>query len=233
MSGESPQDLLRRGIERMRLPLDNPEQVVERLALYLHELKKWNRSINLIGRDATDRQIVENHFLDSLTLVPLVRERETGFPCSSPRLLDVGSGAGFPGLALRCACPELEVTLLEPRHKRVSFLKHITRTLELDHVAVVAARLGDEADGPFGVEGGFSFITCRALTDLAAFLAMAAPCCGRETLVVCMKGPRGRDELKEFQTINDDAAGFRLRDVREWRLPFSQALRLLLVFEPL
>lgn len=217
----------------MGLALDNEEHVISLLTLYFHELKKWNRKINLIGRDADDRQIIESHFLDSLTLLPLVRRKTPPKPAGDlpGHLLDVGSGAGFPGLVLKCACSELEVTLLEPRQKRVSFLRHVIRTLALDRVAVVAARLGDETGGLPGMADGFSFITCRALTDLAGFLTMAVPCCSRESLVVCMKGPRGREELRDFLAVESAAAGFfSLRDVREWQLPFSRAVRLLLVF---
>lgn len=174
------------GLERLGLSLSN--DAVDKLQLYCHELQKWSRKINLIARDTSASEIIEKHFLDSLTLLPLVQRH--GGPGAS--LLDVGSGAGFPGLVLAAVMPEMQFTLLEPRQKRVAFLKHIIRTLKLNNAAVHEARLEPDAN----LTAEFTFITSRAVAAPAVFLAMLAAV-GPKTLVILMQAADDQQFLKE------------------------------------
>jgi len=112
----------------------------------------------------------------------------------------------------------------------VSFLKHIIRQLQLDTVKVVHGRIDAGQGHPAGlVPGAYDIITSRAVTDIATFLEMAAPYCSPAGRVVCMKGPRGLEEVEDFQA-GGGRGDFRLLDSREWRLPFSGAQRYLLSF---
>ncbi len=224
-------DILRQGLELMGLASYVDTAGRARLLYYVNELKKWNRKMNLIARQADDLQIIENHFLDSLTLLPLIQSwSDSGATPLLPALLDIGTGAGFPGLVLKAACHELAVTLVEPREKRVSFLKHIIRQLQLDSVTVVHGRIDAGHGRPTGlVPGTYDIITSRALTDIATFLEMAAPYCSPAGRVVCMKGPQGLEEVEDFQAGSGRGA-FRLQDSREWRLPFTGAQRYLFSF---
>jgi len=163
-----PAEILADGLARMGIVLAH--EAVDRLARYFQELKKWNSTYNLVGK-APDQDLIEKHFLDSLTLLPLMQE----WGCPSP-LLDIGTGAGFPGLVLKAALPELQVTLLEPRQKRVAFLKHIVRTLGLRGVTILAARLEPEGQLAYAAANQAStpttlpphpVITSRAFTRIA------------------------------------------------------------------
>ena len=174
------------GLERLGLSITN--NAVDKLQLYCHELQKWSRKINLIARDTSATEIIEKHFLDSLTLLPLV-QRHGGVGAS---LLDVGSGAGFPGLVLAAVMPEMQFTLIEPRQKRVAFLKHIIRTLKLNNTAVQEARLEPDA----GCMAEFTFITSRAVAAPAVFLSMLAAV-GPKTLVILMQAAEDQHFLKE------------------------------------
>ncbi len=229
-AGSVTADILRQGLELMALSAYIDNEGCARLLCYVSELKKWNRKMNLVARQADDQQIIENHFLDSLTLLPLVQSWSG--PASTtqlPAVLDIGTGAGFPGLVLKAACPELAVTLVEPREKRVSFLKHIIRQLQLDTVTVVHGRIDGDDDHPGGlVPGGYDIITSRALTDIGTFLEMAAPFLSPAGRIVCMKGPQGLEEVKGLSAGRGVA--FCLLDSREWQLPFSGAQRYLLSF---
>jgi len=121
------------------------------LAKYLELLKKWNQTIPLTSIE-NDTEIVARHFGESIFPGPLL-------PMSRGRLADVGSGAGFPGLPLKIAFPELQVTLLEPNLKKGAFLREVQSTLGLSNVEVVRSRYEDFHAAP----GSFDFICSRAL----------------------------------------------------------------------
>jgi len=210
---------LREGCRILEIALE--EEAVERLFVYFTELAHWSRKINLIAKGAGEAEILENHFLDSLTLLPLLAGSE------QPHLLDVGTGAGFPGLVCKAALPQLQVTLLEPRLKRVSFLRHVIRTLGLDGVEVLAGRVEDEKLLPSS--SIFTHITSRAVTDSSEFLRMVSRLCGVETTVICMKGPKWREELQGVGKLSP-AISFQHISTIERELPFSGAKRALLTF---
>ena len=204
-------DLLVRGAAQLGLAMDVAG--VERLLVYLAELMKWSRRVNLIARDTPEAQVVETHFLDSLTLLPFLDG------AGEVHLLDVGSGAGFPGLALACVRPDARFTLCEPRQKRVSFLRHVVRTLGLANVEVVAERVeAHTADWP----GRFTHITSRAVAEPAAFLPLVRPLVTPATRVLLMlaraEGLAGIDRLV--------SGPWRVDAERRFVLPFSGAPRL-------
>ncbi len=214
--------ILKEGIAAMAIEVADPARAA--LCGYLAELKKWSAKMNLVAR-ADDRTLIETHFLDSLTLLPLLREQPSG---AGP-LLDIGTGAGFPGLAVKCALPELAVTLAEPRQKRITFLKHVIRTLQLKGVRVEPSRVepGDTAAG--ASPGPFPLITSRAFADIAAFLAASESLSPPGGLVICMKGPKHEEEIAAWREAAPQSP-YRLHEVRSVRLPFSGIKRYLVVF---
>ncbi len=200
-----------RGAAQLGLAMDAAG--VERLLAYLAELMKWSRRVNLIARDTPEAQAVETHFLDSLTLLPFVDETE------APHLLDVGSGAGFPGLALACVRPDARFTLCEPRQKRVSFLRHVIRTLGLANVEVVAERV--EAHLP-DWPGRFTHLTSRAVAEPAAFLPLVRPLVTPGARVLLMLA-----RAEGLAGIDRTPSGpWRVEAERRFVLPFSGAPRL-------
>ncbi|WP_449246798.1 16S rRNA (guanine(527)-N(7))-methyltransferase RsmG [Desulfarculus baarsii] len=130
----------------------------------LEELLRWNQSIRLVGHRAMGEAWL-NLALDGLAMVPLL---------GPGRLLDIGAGAGFPGLVLALALPALTVTMIDGRAKKVSFQKHAARLLGLgSRVAPVVGRAGEGA-----LAGqSFDFVSLRAVTDVAGSLALARPFC--------------------------------------------------------
>ena len=210
-------DLLVRGGAQLGLAMDVAG--VERLLVYLAELMKWSRRVNLIARDTPETQVVETHFLDSLTLLPFLDG------AGEVHLLDVGSGAGFPGLALACVRPDARFTLCEPRQKRVSFLRHVVRTLGLANVEVVAERVEAHlADWP----GRFTHITSRAVAEPAAFLPLVRPLVTPAARVLLMlaraEGLAGIDRLV--------SGPWRVDAEHRFVLPFSGAPRLVAAVVP-
>lgn len=198
-----------------------PERLVL-LELYFDELMKWRRKVNLVTRSATESEIVEKHFLDSLVLLPEFDE--------GSRLLDIGTGAGFPGLVCRTACPSLAVDLVEPRLKRVSFLRHVARVLKLKNdggeLVIHADRMG--SGSPLCCQT-FSHITCRAVAEIGHVLEIVSCLSGSGAQLLLMKGPRWQEELQMAESVLQQSQ-YRLERVREIVLPFSQAQRFVLIF---
>lgn len=220
--------ILRQGLGSMGITLQNEAQVLERLLVYQRELVKWNRKINLVSREASEQQLAESHFLDSLTLVPLLADAAAVDPGRPMALLDIGSGAGFPALVLKTAWPALAVTLVEPRQKRVFFLKQVIRLLQLEGVEVLDCRL-EKRPGPEALAGRrFDWLTSRAFTSLASFVELAEPYSGPAGRIIAMKGPQAVEELAVYRK-SASAAEFVLERQLEFRLPFSGADRRLLV----
>jgi len=210
-------ELFRQGCNTLELSL--PAGVIDTFIVYLSELQKWNKKINLIGK-TSEKNIIEKHFFDSLLLLShLEKSHEL-------KLLDVGSGAGFPGLVLKAACPFLFLTLAEPRQKRVSFLRHIVRTLKLDHVEIIDARIEPEEEPP---KSTFPLITCRALSTIAEFLELIRHHSSSDGFVICMKGPRAEEEINQWQK-DFPQSPFTLVDSTKYHLPFSGDIRNIVTF---
>lgn len=154
--------------------------------LYLGELWTWNRRKNLIG--LTDpHKIVTELLLDSLIPIPYLP--------SQGKLLDVGSGAGFPALPLKICLPDLEVHLLEPNRKKVSFLKQIIRLAELSGIQVIQSRLENEKEKI--KNEAYDLITSRAFTNLPQTIAWCGPLLAPGSRLVCFLGPQGAEDLEK------------------------------------
>jgi 16S rRNA (guanine527-N7)-methyltransferase len=163
-------------------------QQVELFWFYLQELLDWNRTFSLTGIKNPDDIIIKN-FIDSLTPLPYLD--------SSGRLLDIGSGAGFPSIPLKIASPELEVQLVEASRKKVSFIKHLIRTLGLKEVSVLHSRF-EEMEQP---EKPFHTIISRAFRRPAPLLQLVSPLMEPGTTLVAMLGPTTREEHNELEEL--------------------------------
>ncbi|MHB1015397.1 MAG: 16S rRNA (guanine(527)-N(7))-methyltransferase RsmG [Desulfurivibrionaceae bacterium] len=222
MADTQSKDILEEGLSAMGIPLDG--RAHERLLAYCDELLRWSAKINLVAK-APLREIWETHFLDSLTLLRVLP------PLGSAQLplLDIGTGAGFPGLALKAARPELPVILVEPRQKRVSFLRHVIRTLGLKDIEVLCGRLEKNSGEVDGQALSVPIVTSRAFTDISEFLLHTAavnPAGGR---VICMKGPRAAEEINAWRLAQPQSP-YRLQEIVELTLPFSGKVRNLVIF---
>ncbi len=209
-------ELLRRGSRGFGIDLD--DAALKNLFFYFQELKRWSQKMNLIARDTADQVIVESHFIDSLALLMLLDEKQD-------YLLDIGSGAGFPGLVCKTVRPMLPVSLVEPRLKRVSFLRHVIRGCGLEGITVQPCRL--EEGVALEEESRFNCIVSRAVSDIPDFLTMCERFRHRGTRVICMKGPGFRED---GGGCLDENERWQLTGICEYQLPYSGASRALLSF---
>lgn len=197
--------LLKKGAAQLGLAL--PDPALDPLFWLMEELLRWNRKVNLtaITRPA---EVVEKHLLDSLAILPEVEGARS--------LLDIGAGAGFPGLPLKLAYPAVQLTLLESQAKKVGFLKHAIAGLGLRGASARQLR----AQGQPELEGlpPFDRVVSRALSEPSRWLPLARPYCGPGGRVLAMFG-RGWGE-GELLALGEKG-GLSLFSLRRFQLPFS------------
>jgi 16S rRNA (guanine527-N7)-methyltransferase len=179
-------DLLRQTSQEVGVSLTTSK--LELFWLYLQELLEWNKTFNLTGiKDPAD--IIIKHFVDSLTPLPYLAR--------SGRLLDIGSGAGFPGIPLKIGAPQLQVHIVDARRKKTSFLKHLIRTLELKGVTALHSR-AEEMEQP---EQPFQIIISRAFRRLEPLIKLVSPLMKPGNMLVAMLGPTANEEQSRFQAL--------------------------------
>ena len=172
---------LERGLQALNLPL--PQDTQARLHRYLALIDKWNRVYNLTA--VRERgQMLARHLLDSLAVAPHL---------TGGSVVDVGSGAGLPGIPLAIARPQAAFTLVESSHKKSAFLMQAAIELELGNVEVVNARV-EVWDPP----RRFDVVISRAFSDLAEFVALAGRLASDGGVLAAMKGVYPYEELAQI-----------------------------------
>ena len=182
----------------------------EAFQVYARELAAWNARFNLTTIVEPD-QVIVKHFLDSLSVAPLLRQ-------SPPAtLIDIGSGAGFPGVPLKIALPALRVTLLDSIGKKVQFLKHLITELNLSGTVALHARAEELAHNPAYREK-YDVAVARAVADLATLLEYALPFVRVGGVFVALKGVNVAEELEHAAPALRQLGG-RLRETTTVQLP--------------
>lgn len=166
-----------------RLGLEAPPGAIDRLLAYMGLLKEWSGTYNLVA--PREREfLLTRHLLDSLSIARWLQ------PGS---LLDVGTGAGLPGLPLAIIKPDMQVTLIDSAGKKIRFIRHVGRSLGLENIHPLQQRVED-------LEGGRTYanITSRAFATLKTFVEAVRPCADQATRLLAMKGVYPHAELEEL-----------------------------------
>ena len=202
--------LLAKGIAEAGLPID--EQKQQKLLAYLALMQKWNKVHNLTAvRDADE--MVTLHLLDSLVVLPFI---------DGKALLDVGSGAGLPGIPLAICLPDLKVTVIDSNNKKVSFMRQAKAELGIDNLEVLGGRVEEIAP-----KRKFDMVISRAFSDLDLFISLTHQLCDAQGKWLAMKGVYPEAELAELEK----KTGIAPSKVEELKVPGLAAQRHL-VFLP-
>jgi 16S rRNA (guanine527-N7)-methyltransferase len=211
------QQILSTGAAEFGITLD-AEQLA-RFSLLVDELRKWNRRINLTAITA-DREIAVKHLLDSLTLTTILP--------AQGRLLDIGSGGGFPAIPLAIVCPELSITSVDAVGKKITFQRHVGRLIGLSNLTATHSRAEALAASE---PAGFDWVVSRAFSSIPLFARLALTVLKPDGTIIAMKG---RDGEREADTAAGELAelGLGICEVKTLHLPGDGAIRTLVVIRP-
>jgi 16S rRNA (guanine527-N7)-methyltransferase len=211
------------GSERLGLHL-TLEQVGQ-FETYYRELILWNRKVNLTAIVNYD-EVQVKHFLDSLTIVLAVKDMPGNF-----RLLDLGAGAGFPGVPLKILSPDIHLALLDSVGKKANFLRHLVVRLGLEQVEVLTARAENLArDGRYREQ--FDLVLSRGVAKLPTLVELALPFCALGGSFIAQKKGEIDAEIEQA-TRAIDVLGGRLREVMRFGLEELGEERVLVIIDKL
>ena len=191
---------------------------VDLFLLYADLLSRWGERVNLSSL-LSDRDIIIKHMIDSLTVAEFIPQ--------GSRVLDIGTGAGFPGIPLYINDPSLEVTLLESAGKKVAFLKEVKRSLGLRGIRVYRSRAEKVSRE---MRGTFDRVTFRALGSMDTIMTLGTPYLDIGGNMVIMKGPRGIEEWEDYAGRNSE--DIELLCIKQMELPFSGDRRVVILAKP-
>lgn len=185
-SGDTLSNAFLEGLQQLHLQLSDTQ--IEQLLRYRRELLDWNTRINLTAI-TNPEEVLLKHFLDSLSLLSVYDQPHT-------KLLDIGSGAGFPGLVLKIARPQWHVTSLEATGKKITFQNHIIDQLHLDGIETIHSR-AEELAHKHAYRAAFDLVTARAVASLPTLLEYCAPYCRVGGEIVLPKKGELAEELAQ------------------------------------
>lgn len=193
--------------EAAKLGVFLTEDAADKLFAYKEFLKEYNTKVNLTSI-TDDEEIIIKHFLDSLTLMEYV---------DGGRLIDIGTGAGFPGVVLKIAAPHLDIVLMDSLNKRIKFLEQLVNILGITGISCIHGRAEELARRP-EYHKKFDFATARAVTNLTKLAEYCLPYVKSGGMFLAMKGRNYHEETNEAKpTIN--RLGGRMLPPKEIVLP--------------
>lgn len=211
--------ILKDGFDALGITAD--ENAAKRYRIYFENLEEKNKVMNLTAISG-EKDVAQLHFLDCAALLGMV-------DLKGKKVIDVGTGAGFPGLALKIAQPDMELTLLDSLNKRIDFLAETCEKLGFDDVRCIHAR-AEEAPGEF--RGAFDVAASRAVARMSVLCELCLPFLKVGGLFVAMKGPDCSEELNEAQNAVKLLGG-EIKETKLYTIPGTDVTHAAVIIEKL
>lgn len=194
------------------------EEQLQKFYQYMNLLIEWNEKINLTAI-VEPKEIILKHFMDSLTIIKHIEQNKT--------VIDIGTGAGFPGIPIKIMREDLKITLLDSLNKRINFLDEVIQKLELKNITSVHARIEEYAKNKQYREK-YDIVTSRAVANLTTLSEYMLPMVAVKGMAICMKGSEVNEEiLKSKNSIK--LLGGEISKIEEFTLPKSDHKRNLIL----
>ncbi|MBC8060983.1 MAG: 16S rRNA (guanine(527)-N(7))-methyltransferase RsmG [Clostridiaceae bacterium] len=199
--------LMKASCEDVNLTLD--ETKFNGFVTYMKLLQDWNEKINLTSI-IEDEQIIKKHFIDCIKIFKLKEITNSLVPSGDKakrkRIIDIGTGAGFPGIPMKIMVPELNIVLLDSLNKRINFLNEVINTLNLQDISAIHGRAEDFARDNF-YRNNFDFAVSRAVANLAVLSELSLPYVKVGGYFIAMKGPSVEEEIINSKNALDRLGG--------------------------
>lgn len=171
--------------ESEKIGIKLPDEQLNEFYEYMQLLLEWNEKMNLTAITEPE-EVIKKHFVDSITIKKYIKEES--------RLIDVGTGAGFPGIPLKIVDKSIKLTLLDSLNKRINFLNEVIKKIDLKDVKTVHSRAEEYAKNE--VRESYDIAVSRAVADLPILLEYLMPYVKLNGICICMKGPKAQEELE-------------------------------------
>ena len=215
-----PIEILKYGTKEMGIEISHSQ--AEQFIKYKDILLEWNQKMNLTTI-TEEREIIVKHFLDSLSCLQTKYLKNTG------KMIDVGTGAGFPGIPLRIILPEIKLTLLDSLKKRIGFLEEVCSELGLNGIEFIHGRAEDFGQNR-GYREKYKYVVSRAVAALNVLTEYCLPFAQVGGHFICQKGPKLIEEIKDAQKSIKILGGKIVEQIKI-ELPFSDRDHHILVVE--
>jgi len=203
-----------------QLQLNISIEQIEKFYKYMQLLLEWNEKMNLTAI-VEPKEIILKHFIDSLTICHYIQKQN--------KILDIGTGAGFPGIPLKLAMPENEITLLDSLNKRIIFLQEVIQELDLNNIKAIHSRAEDFIKQE-KMRESYNIVTSRAVARLNILLEYMLPFTAINGKCICMKASNIEEELKEAEKAIKILGG-KIEKIDKILLPKSNIERTIIIIK--
>ncbi len=190
------------------------EKQIEQFYSYMELLIEWNEKINLTAIIEPE-EIILKHFIDSITISKYINK--------NAKLIDIGTGAGFPGIPLKIIRDDIEITLVDSLNKRINFLKEVINNLELKNIEAIHSRAEEIGKNKVYRET-FDYATSRAVANLSTLAEYLIPLVKQNGYVIAMKGANIEEEKNKSQNAIELLGG-KIEEIEKFQLPKSDINR--------
>lgn len=218
MKEEEFNEKMKESLKELNIELS--EKQLNQFYNYMNILIEWNKVMNLTNITEPEG-IIQKHFVDSLTVLKSIKENDS--------IIDVGTGAGFPGIPIKIAFPETRITLLDSLNKRIKFLEEVINKLELKNIETIHGRAEEVAHNKKYREK-YDIAIARAVAPLNVLSEYLLPFVKIGGYAICMKGTKGKEEAEEGKNAIKILGG-EITNSREFNLPNTEMARTIIEIE--